>query len=72
MASDGGPLNVTNIPAYLEAPPSVTGAPPVETRPQELPFGDIAWEDFERLCYRLACLEGRVKTCRQYGVAGQD
>jgi len=28
-------------------------SPPVATRPQTLPFHELAWEDFERLCLRL-------------------
>jgi len=35
-------------------------APPVETRVQVLPFHDLAWENFERLCLRLARDHGVV------------
>ncbi|MGC2413331.1 MAG: hypothetical protein WA459_11630 [Stellaceae bacterium] len=41
--------------ADLNAPPNgVPAHPPVTTRPQVLPFGELTWENFERLCYRLA------------------
>jgi hypothetical protein len=42
------------VPAYLNTPPLTVVNPPVVTRAQELPFGELAWEDFERLCLRLA------------------
>lgn len=52
-------------PSTWSKPPSrllVPGASPTiptppETRPQLLPFHDLAWEDFERLCLRLLELE---------------
>jgi hypothetical protein len=45
--------------------------PPVETRVQVLPLGDLTWENFERLCYRLASRSGDVSECRRYGTQGQ-
>jgi len=39
--------------------------------PQELPFRDLGWERFEKLCYRLARLEHDVEDPRGYGVPGQ-
>jgi hypothetical protein len=47
-------------------------APPVATPAQELPFGSLSWEDFERLCLRLAGRDARVEHCQLYGVRGQD
>ena len=61
-----------DLPAYLNTPPRLAVRPPVETRAQELPFGELAWEDFERLCLRLARLEGDVLHCQLYGVRGQN
>ena len=61
----------SSIPSWLETPPLSKINPPVETRPQELPFGELAWEDFERLCLRLVRLEANVEHCQLYGVRGQ-
>lgn len=61
----------TAIPSWLETPPSSSIQPPVETRKQELPFGELTWEDFEKLCLRLARLEANVEHCQLYGVRGQ-
>ena len=56
---------------WLNTPSASKINPPVETRKQELPFGELKWEDFERLCYRLALLEAEVELCQLYGVPGQ-
>jgi hypothetical protein len=55
----------------LREPPEQLGAPPVATRPQLLPIGSLAPMDFERLCYRLAVVDGEVEHCQLYGVPGQ-
>src|SRR5215217_9162841 len=47
----------TPVPVWLELPASSAVNPPVETRRQELPLTELRWEDFERLCLRLARLE---------------
>jgi hypothetical protein len=39
---------------------------------QELPFGEITWQNFERLCFRLASLDSDVEYSRLYGTAGQE
>src|SRR3954466_8204501 len=69
-------------PPYLQVPPrGPFPSPPVATRPQTLPFHDLAWEDFERLCLRLlqrstdiAHLEVRRTgpVTRLYGSRGQE
>src|SRR5688572_30745719 len=46
-------------------------APPTVTREQTLPFGSLAWENFERLCFRLAHRSGDVEDGRIYGERGQ-
>jgi|GEM_PF-3165628 len=59
---------------YLDFPPT-SGRNiilPVQTRKQELPFGELTWEDFEKLCYRLARLEAQVEHCQLYGERGQN
>jgi hypothetical protein len=62
----------SEIPSYLNTPSRSAVRPPVETRAQDLPFGELAWEDFERLCLRLARLEGDVLHCQLYGTRGQN
>lgn len=56
---------------WLYTPPSQVPNSPVETRVQLLPFEKLRWEDFEKLCYRLARLEAAVDFCLPYGVPGQ-
>lgn len=63
---------ITTIPSWLETPPPSPVRPPVQTRLQDLPFNDLAWEDFERLCLRLARLEAEVEHCQLYGERGQE
>jgi len=60
------------IPSWLATPPLSPIAPPVETRHQDLPFEKLKWEDFEKLCLRIARLEADVEDCREYGVRGQE
>src|SRR5260370_32614373 len=62
----------SDIPAYLESP-SVQQAsyPPVTTRQRELPFGKLTWENFERLCVRIARREADLRQCFFYGNPGQ-
>ena len=60
------------VPTWLETPATSSVSPPVETREQELPFDQLSWEDFERLCLRLARSESDVEYCRLYGAKGQN
>jgi hypothetical protein len=70
---DAPPLdNEENPPWVLEPPDSVEVAPPVDTRAQELPFGELTWQNFERLCLKLASIDGDVEYCCLYGTAGQE
>lgn len=56
----------------LNAPvDAVPAHPPVITRIQVLPFGELTWENFERLCYRLAGRTERVEYVARYGRSGQ-
>jgi hypothetical protein len=56
----------------LEPPDGEDVRPPVETRDQLLPFEKLSWENFERLCLKLASLEGDAEFWRLYGTAGQE
>lgn len=58
-------------PTRLETPPTSVPLPPVETRHQSLPFGELAWENFERLCLRLVRTDAQVEHCQLYGTQGQ-
>jgi hypothetical protein len=44
----------------------------VVTAKQELPYGQLTWENFEKLCIRLLLTEADIRECRQYGVQGSD
>ena len=60
------------IPPDLVVRPSETvPRSPVVTRVQELPLSELTWENFERLCYRIVCLEADVEDCQRYGRPGQ-
>lgn len=43
----------------------------METRATELPFTELEWSDFERLCRRLAENDGNVEHALTYGTPGQ-
>ena len=67
------PLDMQENPSWvLELPDAHDLAPPVDTLEQELPFGKITWQNFERLCLRLAASDGDVEYCRLYGTEGQE
>ena len=55
----------------LYIPPSTAIQLPVETRLQTLPFGQLRWQDFERLCHRLVRLESAVEYSKPYGEPGE-
>ncbi|MCI0429911.1 MAG: NACHT domain-containing protein [Rhodospirillales bacterium] len=46
-------------------------APPVQTRATRLPFTELEWKDFERLCCRLSERAGNVERVWSYGKSGQ-
>jgi hypothetical protein len=74
------PLDVTTRKlAHVENPEWIandpTGAapnPPVITRAADLPFLELSWKDFERLCYRLAQKAGEVEKVWAYGTQGHQ
>ena len=45
--------------------------PPVQTRLQVLPLHELEWENFERLCVRLAREDPDADHAQSYGVPGQ-
>lgn len=63
----------SDAPSWLQEPP--TGPeprPPVETRQQSLPLGELSWQDFERLILRLVRREDKIIECSVYGTPGQS
>src|ERR1700683_2612426 len=58
--------------SWLDVPPTGVVAPPVETRIQILPFESLTWENFERLCYRMANIDASVEHCQLYGNRGDE
>lgn len=56
----------------LNTPSVSTVKPPVFTRAMELPFDELLWEDFEKLCVRLVKLEAQVERSTLYGVRGEE
>jgi NACHT domain len=71
--TDAQPLDDEESPAWvLEPPDSDEVAPPIDTRAQELPFGGLSWQNFERLCLKLASMDGDAEYYRLYGTAGQE
>lgn len=72
-AHSANDLDRAEDPAWLLAPPDGEAPPPpVSTREQVLPFDQLGWRDFERLCLRLARLEGDAEHWQLYGTAGQE
>ena len=61
-------LNAEN--SWLNTPPSSVPTPPTQTRVQFLPFENLHWQDFEKLCYRIVKLESGVEYCKIYGSQG--
>lgn len=56
----------------LSSPPDgAFPAPPVETQAMALPFGELSWENFERLCHRLVSRSAQVEFASRYGRQGQ-
>ena len=65
-------MDQKTLPSWLETPPSSLVQPPTLTRIQALPFSELTWEDFERLCLRLVRLDSDIEHSQLYGVRGQN
>lgn len=63
---------VSSLPTYLSKPTDNIHPvpPPTYTRAQSLPFSELTWENFERLCKTLVENESDVKSCKLYGSQG--
>ncbi|SCG85664.1 NACHT domain-containing protein [Methanobacterium congolense] len=64
--------NLDPIPSELRIPSTSEINPPVKTSIQELPFDQLEWKDFEKLCLRLVELDEDVEYCHFYGTPGQS
>ncbi len=69
-STDKGNASAALASLWFDVGPSAI-APPMVTREQVLPLGSLTWENFERLCFRLAHRGGDVEDARIYGVRGQ-
>jgi hypothetical protein len=71
--ADARTLDIQENPSWvLELPDADNIEPPVDTLEQELPFGKLKWQNFERLCLRLAATDGDAEYYRLYGTDGQE
>ena len=68
ISSQDFELKPTDI---LAPPDQIVSTIPVETRDQELPFHGLTWQNFERLCYRLAGHSNQAESWQRYGRQGQ-
>jgi hypothetical protein len=57
-------------PSWLYTPPLSSVQPPVETKLSALPFDQLTWQDFERLCHRLVRVECNIEYSKPYDVQG--
>jgi hypothetical protein len=67
------PIKRIENPSWLTLPATRgLNRPPARTQLQLLPFQELEWENFERLCYRLAKTRGDVEQwAALYGSRGQ-
>ena len=66
-------LDCDDDPIWILGPPDDYAIlPPVETRDQVLPFDKLTWQNFERLCLKLAGTDGDAEHWRLYGTEGQE
>ena len=64
------PRPVENPGWLLEEPDGNAPKPPVRTQASLLPFTELKWEDFERLCLRLSERRANVEAAWSYGKSG--
>jgi NACHT domain len=57
-------------PDWLSSDPVGSPPPPVTPRQSALPYLELGWENFERLCRRLAQANGAVEKAWSYGTSG--
>jgi len=65
--------DLISVPSRLLAHPTdFPKKPATVTRIQSLPFLELRWENFERLCLRLERMNADLECCRLYGTPGQE
>lgn len=57
---------------YLGEKKELKISPPITTRLIKLPYDDIEWPDFEKLCYQVLCDLYGSENCSFYGEFGQN
>lgn len=63
----------TRNPSWLDSPPeSDFPSPPISPRAQSLPYGELSWENFEKLILRVVRRETTISECWSYGERGQN
>ncbi|MBB5364654.1 hypothetical protein [Deinococcus humi] len=70
MTPPVAPQALESLPTWLSQPIEKSPNPPVDPRLQGLPYHELSWQDFERLCLRLAHRDTAVEGCRLYGEQG--
>lgn len=65
------PVPQENPEWLVSDPEGAAPPPPVQSRASKLPFESMEWENFERLCCRLAKCGGKVEQAQAYGTTGQ-
>lgn len=63
--------NMENSLLYLHTPSSSIVPPPIVSTDDEIPIGQLIWEDFEKLCLRIAETIHSIDDCEIYGIKGQ-
>jgi hypothetical protein len=64
-------LRLVENPGWLrEDPDGKAPKPPARTQVGLLPFNELKWEDFERLCLRLSERGANVEAAWSYGKSG--
>lgn len=69
-AAGRAPARIENPSWLREGPTGAAPNPPVRPRTDVLPFTSLTWEDFERLCVRLAERGANVEAAWAYGTSG--
>jgi hypothetical protein len=62
----------SRLPNHLWIPPTPIGRPPVAPRVQTLPFLELSWENFERLCLKVASIIDGLEDPRLFGERGES
>src|SRR5579859_1182920 len=66
------PLVTEENPPWLTAPPDgPPPPPPVVSRAAQLPFSELEWRNFERMCRLFVERSGSVERVHAYGTPGQ-